>query len=302
MIEMGHLTKRYNGVAAVDALSLTVEEGEIVALLGPNGAGKSTTILMATGLIEPDEGEIRIAGHDMRSDPHRAKAGIGYMPEDVGFYPQLTAWENLDFFGRLYEMEDGRRKKRINELLGVVGLDGVSTLVGGYSKGMRQRLGLAKALLNEPPVIILDEPTANLDPIGVADYRRIIRQAAADGAAVLVSSHILSEVNVISSRIALLSRGRLVADGTWEDITRHGTEVTIRVEGRAPLPEVADPSVLSISYSPDRRTALIRASHDIRDTISDMLADGGVSIRNLSIDAQSSEEALLARFREEAAA
>lgn len=302
MIEMGHLTKRYNGVAAVDALSLTVEEGEIVALLGPNGAGKSTTILMATGLIEPDEGEIRIAGHDMRSDPHRAKAGIGYMPEDVGFYPQLTAWENLDFFGRLYEMEDGRRKKRINELLGVVGLDGVSTLVGGYSKGMRQRLGLAKALLNEPPVIILDEPTANLDPIGVADYRRIIRQAAADGAAVLVSSHILSEVNVISSRIALLSRGRLVADGTWEDITRHGSEVTIRVEGRTPLPEVADPSVLSISYSPDRRTALIRASHDIRDTISDMLADGGVSIRNLSIDAQSSEEALLARFREEAAA
>lgn len=302
MIEMSNLTKRYNGVAAVDALSLTVEEGEIVALLGPNGAGKSTAILMATGLIEPDEGEIRTAGHDMRSDPHRAKAGIGYMPEDVGFYPQLTAWENLDFFGRLYEMEDGRRKKRIDELLGVVGLDGVSILVGGYSKGMRQRLGLAKALLNEPPVIILDEPTANLDPIGVADYRRIIRQAAADGAAVLVSSHILSEVNVLSSRIALLSRGRLVADGTWEDIARHGKEVAIRVEGRTPLPEMNDPSILSISYSPDRRTALIRASHDIRDGISDMLADAGVSIRNLSIDAESSEEALLARFREEAAA
>lgn len=302
MIEISNLTKQYHGVPAVDALSLSVEAGEIVGLLGPNGAGKSTTILMATGLIEPDEGIIRISGHDMAHEPKQAKKEIGYMPEDVGFYPQLTARENLDFFGRLYEMKENMRHERIEELLAIVGLNNVETLVGGYSKGMRQRLGLAKALLNNPPVIILDEPTANLDPIGVADYRRIIRQAASDGAAILVSSHILSEMNVLCSRIALLSRGKLVADGTWEDIARCGGEVTIKVEGRTTLPMFSDPAIQSITYTQNRQTAIIRASHDIRDEISDILADAGVLIRTLQIDTESSEEALLARFREGAAA
>jgi ABC-2 type transport system ATP-binding protein len=302
MIEISNLTKRYYGVPAVDSLSLSVEEGEIVGLLGPNGAGKSTTILMTTGLIEPDEGAISIAGHNIAKEPRLAKSKIGYMPEDVGFYPQLTAQENLDFFGRLYEMERAKRKERIDYLLEIVGLEDVTTLVGGYSKGMRQRLGLAKALLNRPPVIILDEPTANLDPIGVADYRRIIRQAASDGAAVLVSSHILSEMSVICSRIALLSRGRLVANGKWEDIARYGGEVMIRVEGRGPLPAFSDSAIQSVTYSADHQKAMILASHDIRDTIADIMADAGVSIRNLQIDAESLEDALLARFREEAAA
>lgn len=300
MIELTDLTKRYNGVPAVDNLSLRVSEGEIVGLLGPNGAGKSTTILMTTGLIEPDAGQIKIERHIMQKNPLLAKAKIGYMPEDVGFYPGLTAADNLDFFGRLYEMEAGRRKKRIDELLVSVGLDGVSTLVGGYSKGMRQRLGLAKALLNEPPVIILDEPTANLDPVGVSDYRKIVRQAAADGAAILVSSHILSEVSVICSRIALLSRGKLVADGTWQEISDQGSDLIVRVEGRLPLPEFSIGGIRSVSYTPDRTSAVIVASQDIRCEIADAVTSAGVPLRNLQIDSESAEEALLQRFRKEA--
>ncbi|MDO8842373.1 ABC transporter ATP-binding protein [Methanocalculus sp.] len=300
MIELTDLTKRYNGVAAVDSLSLSIGEGEIIGLLGPNGAGKSTTILMTTGLIEPDGGEIRIAGYEMQKEPKRAKALIGYMPEDVGFYPRLTAAENLDFFGKLYEMEREKRKRRIDDLLVLVGLDGVQTQVGGYSKGMRQRLGLAKALLNEPPVIILDEPTANLDPVGVSDYRRIVREAAAAGSTILVSSHILAEVSVICTRIALLSRGKLVADGTWQEIADHGKGVVIRVEGRRPLPEFPIQGISSVIYTPDRVGAVIAADHDIRDAISDLVASAGVPLRNLQIDSESAEEALLQRFREEA--
>ncbi|GAA5261508.1 ABC-2 type transport system ATP-binding protein [Methanocalculus sp. MC3] len=302
MIELTDLTKRYNGVPAVDNLSLTVREGEIVGLLGPNGAGKSTTILMTTGLIEPDGGVIAIDGHIMQKNPLLAKAKIGYMPEDVGFYPGLNAAENLDYFGRLYGMETERRKRRIDELLVTVGLDGVLTLVGGYSKGMRQRLGLAKALLNEPPVIILDEPTANLDPVGVSDYRRIVREAAADGAALLVSSHILSEMSVICTRIALLSRGKLVADGTWQEISDHGSDLIVRVEGRIPLPEFSLDGIGSVSYTPDRKGAVIVTSRDIRCEIADLLASEGIPLQNLQIDAGSAEEALLQRFRKEAEA
>ncbi|MDG6250698.1 ABC transporter ATP-binding protein, partial [Methanocalculus sp.] len=270
--------------------------------LGPNGAGKSTTILMTTGLIEPDGGVIAIDGHIMQKNPLLAKAKIGYMPEDVGFYPGLNAAENLDYFGRLYGMETERRKRRIDELLVTVGLDGVLTLVGGYSKGMRQRLGLAKALLNEPPVIILDEPTANLDPVGVSDYRRIVREAAADGAALLVSSHILSEMSVICTRIALLSRGKLVADGTWQEISDHGSDLIVRVEGRIPLPEFSLDGIGSVSYTPDRKGAVIVTSRDIRCEIADLLASEGIPLQNLQIDAGSAEEALLQRFRKEAEA
>ena len=302
MIELTYLTKQYNGVAAVDDLTISIGEGEIVGLLGPNGAGESTAILMMTGLIEPDEGGVRIAGYEMLKEPQRAKAMIGYMPEDVGFYPRLTAAENLDFFGRLYEMKREKRIRRIDELLVLVGLDGAQTQVGGYSKGMRQRLGLAKALLNEPPVIILDEPTANLDPVGVSDYRRIVREAAAAGSTVLVSSHILAEVSVICTRIALLSRGKLVADGTWQQIADHGKGVVIRVEGRRPLPEFPIRGISSVVYTPDRAGAVITADHDIRDDIFDLVASAKVPLRNLQIDAESAEESLLQRFREEARA
>ncbi len=181
LIEFRDLVKTYNGVNAVDGLSLTINDGEIYGLLGPNGAGKSTTIPMLCGLIQPDSGECLINGVEVSKNPIEVKRNIGYMPEDVGFYQNMSAAQNLDFFARLFGITADERGARIDSLLELVGLGGVEKKVGGFSKGMRQRLGIAKTLINDPDVIILDEPTANLDPQGVADYRRIIRQISESG-------------------------------------------------------------------------------------------------------------------------
>ncbi|MDD1694723.1 MAG: ABC transporter ATP-binding protein, partial [Methanoregula sp.] len=249
MIQLEHLSKEYNGVRAVDDLTMDIPDGEIFGLLGPNGAGKSTTILMLVGLIGPTSGRCLINGLDTARDPITVKQQIGYMPEDVGFYATLSALENLSYFGKLYGMDSRACRERSADLLHLVGLDGVTKDVGGYSKGMRQRLGLAKALLNDPKVIILDEPTANLDPQGVADYRRIITRVAREGKTVIVSSHILEEVSRVSTMVAILSAGRFVAQGSWKDLARDlsqkaGAEVTIYVETRDPMPEFSHPELL----------------------------------------------------------
>jgi ABC-2 type transport system ATP-binding protein len=302
MIQLEHLTKEYNGVRAVNDLTTEIPDGEIFGLLGPNGAGKSTTILMLTGLIEPTSGHCLIGGLDVARDPIRVKQQIGYMPEDVGFYASLSAEENLTYFGRLYGMDTPACKERSAELLSLVGLDGVTKDVGGYSKGMRQRLGLAKALLNDPAVIILDEPTANLDPQGVADYRRIITEVARQGKTVVVSSHILEEVSRVSTTVGILSKGRLIAQGSWRDLARDlsgraDTHVTILVETRDPMPDLVHPDLVSINYEHDRRGVVIVASSDIRDAISDSLALAGIRIRSLSREGLTLEETFLSYYQ-----
>lgn len=301
MITFDHLSKVYNGISAVDDLTFEIPDGEIFGLLGPNGAGKSTTILMLTGLIEPTTGRCLIDGVEVAKNPIEVKHRIGYMPEDVGFYTNLTARENLDFFARLYGMNAAARESRIDELLSLVNLDGVEKLVGGYSKGMRQRLGIAKAILNDPGVIILDEPTANLDPRGVADYRQIIKQMAADGKTILVSSHILSEVSLVCSSIGVLSRGRLVAQGTWKELTQtfdatRLEQVKILVETRDVMPEFTHPDLIAAEYTNDNREAVITARSDIRDAIADTLRDEGVMIRQLSFDRATIEESVLSYY------
>jgi ABC-2 type transport system ATP-binding protein len=174
-------------------------------------------------------------------------------------------------------------------------LDGVEKLVGGYSKGMRQRLGIAKALLNDPAVIILDEPTANLDPQGVADYRRIIKQMAADGKTVLVSSHVLSEISLVCTSIGVLSQGKLVAEGTWKDLTRvlQGEQVKILVETRDSMPEFSHPDLITAEYSHENHEAVITAHSDIRDDIADTLRETDVMIRELTLDRSTLEQAIL---------
>jgi len=302
MIQLEHLTKEYNGVRAVNDLTTEIPDGEIFGLLGPNGAGKSTTILMLTGLIEPTAGRCLIGGLDVARDPIRVKQQIGYMPEDVGFYASLSAEENLTYFGRLYGMDTPACKERSAELLSLVGLDGVTKDVGGYSKGMRQRLGLAKALLNDPAVIILDEPTANLDPQGVADYRRIITEVARQGKTVVVSAHILEEVSRVSTTVGILSKGRLIAQGSWRDLARDLAEktdarVTILVETRDPMPDLVHPDLVSIDYEHDRRGAVIVASSDIRDAVSDSLVLAGIRIRSLSREGLTLEETFLSYYQ-----
>ncbi|MDD5024176.1 MAG: ABC transporter ATP-binding protein [Methanoregula sp.] len=302
MIQLEHLSKEYNGVRAVNDLTVEIPDGEIFGLLGPNGSGKSTAILMLVGLIEPTSGRCLINGLDVARDPITVKQQIGYMPEDVGFYPTLSAKENLTYFGKLYGMDTRTCIKRCNELLPLVGLDGVIKDIGGYSKGMRQRLGLAKALLNDPSVIILDEPTANLDPQGVADYRTIIRNVAREGKTVVVSSHILEEVSKVSTSIGILSAGTLVAQGSWKDLARDhsihaSSHVTIHVETQDPMPEFHHPDLIHIDYERDRHGAVLVTRSDLRDDIADYLAQNGVRLRGLFREERSLEETFLSYYQ-----
>ena len=302
MIQFDHLSKEYDGVLAVNDLTAEIQSGEIFGLLGPNGAGKSTTILMLIGLIEPSGGRCLIDGVEVAKNPIKVKQHIGYMPEDVGFYQTLSAEENLTYFAQLFRMEPRDYRKRIPELISLVGLDGVTKQVGGYSKGMRQRLGLANALLNDPSVIILDEPTANLDPQGVGDYRRIISGVAQEGKTVLVSSHILSEVSRVCTSIGLLSKGRLIAQGKWEDLSRqlHAGEdlqITITVETREPMPDLSHPELVSVSYSGDRKAATLVAHSDISDFIIDACTRAGVRLHGIRREGASLEDLFLSCYQ-----
>ncbi|NYT06290.1 MAG: ABC transporter ATP-binding protein [Methanomicrobiales archaeon] len=306
MIEFNHLTKTYNGINAVDNLSLVIRSGDVYGLLGPNGAGKSTTILMLCGLIQPTSGECLINGVEVSKNPIDVKRIIGYMPEDVGFYANLTAAQNLHFFGRLYGMPEKEREERIASLLRLVGLGGVEKKVGGFSKGMRQRLGIAKTLINDPEVIILDEPTANLDPPGVADYRNIIRQISDSGKTVLVSSHILSEVSKVCTKIGIMHNGRLIHEGQWQDFAEsvnamHLPEMKINVETTSPMPDLKNPGIIRAEYAPGRRRAKIVASSDIRAELSEELFSHSIIPKEMALDATTVEDAILSFYHDQEA-
>ena len=300
MIQTENLTKIYNGKAAVDGLNLTVGEGEIFGFLGPNGAGKSTTILMLTGMIEPTAGRCLVNGTEVAKDPLAVKRIIGYLPEDVGFYGNLTAEQNLDYFARFYGMDAGERSERIAELLNLVHLDGVTQKAGEYSRGMKQRLGLAQALINDPAVLFLDEPTANLDPEGVREYRDLVLALAAEGKTIFVSSHILSEVRAVCRTVGLLAKGKLVAQGTLEEVARtlaspDGDTVRIVIETRERLPDLDDPEIIDIERNGNR--AVIRATTDIRDRLAATLLEQGLHVREMRLEEPDIEDIFMAVYQ-----
>jgi len=300
MIRTENLTKVYNGKAAVDGLDLEVGEGDIFGFLGPNGAGKSTTILMLTGMIEPTGGRCLVDGIEVAKDPLKVKEIIGYLPEDVGFYGNMTAEQNLDYFARFYGLGAGERKKRIADLLELVHLAGVTQKAGEYSRGMKQRLGLAQTLINDPKVLFLDEPTANLDPEGVREYRDLVERLAGEGKTIFVSSHILSEVREVCRTVGLLAKGKLVAQGTLDEVARtlapsDGDAVRIVVETREQLPAIEDPAVLSVEGNGNR--AVIRASADIRDRLAATLFEQGVHVREMRVEEPDIEDIFMAAYR-----
>jgi len=215
IVEIKGLTKDYEGVRAVDNLSLEIEKGEIFALLGPNGAGKTTTIKSMLGLIFPTAGEIKINGFDVLKEGKKAKENIGYLPERVAFYDNLTAIQTMEFYAELR----GAGRKECIELLMDVGLDGeMDKKVGNYSKGMMQRLGLAQAMIGNPSLLILDEPTGGLDPRGSWQIRQKIKELNENGTTIFLSSHILSEVQEVSSRVAILNHGKLIEVDTLDNL------------------------------------------------------------------------------------
>jgi len=223
VIETENLTKVFRGelgqkdVTALQGLELKVERGRVYAFIGPNGAGKTTTIKLLTRLLFPTSGNIKILGVE-NSNPD-AMLKVGYLPEQPGIYGYLTGEEFLDYIGRLFKIPPDVRKKRTADLLELVGIQRAKhTLVRNYSRGMTQRLGLAQALINDPELLILDEPMANLDPVGRRDFRDLILKMKDEGKTIFFSSHILSDAETIADQIGLINRGRLIKSGSLDEL------------------------------------------------------------------------------------
>jgi ABC-2 type transport system ATP-binding protein len=226
------LTKHYDELVAVDHLDLEVRRGEIFGLLGQNGAGKTTTILMLLGLTEPTSGEARVVGLDPARNPLEVKRRVGYLPDSVGFYGSMTGRENLRYTGRLNGLDGKEAEQTIETVLEQVGLTArADTPAETYSRGMLQRLGIADALVKDPDVLILDEPTAAIDPLGVVEILDLLRQLVADRQmAILLSSHLLTQVQSVCDRVGIFAAGRLVGVGTVSELARRFAGDTAQVE------------------------------------------------------------------------
>ncbi|BBN96029.1 ABC transporter [Deinococcus grandis] len=228
-IDTRDLRKTYRGRAVVDGLTLTVPRGEVFGFLGPNGAGKSTTVKMLLGLVHPSGGEVRVLGGHP-SDP-AVRARLGFLPEQFRFQTWMTGHEFLDFHGRLAGLSAAERRTRIPAVLDEVGLGGRGhETLGGYSKGMLQRAGLAGAILARPELVFLDEPTSALDPIGRIEVREIIERLRAQGTAVFLNSHLLSEVEQVCDRVAFVKRGRVLTQGSMRELMGGVLPVDLRVD------------------------------------------------------------------------
>ena len=222
VIEIKDLTKYYGQQAAVDNLTLQVQEGEIFGFLGPNGAGKTTTILMLLGLTEPSNGGARVCGFNPTREPLKVKRLVGYLPENVGFYPDLTAQETLLYVARLNKIPDRTTSEKIGEALDIVGLsEDAEKKVGTFSRGMSQRLGIAEVLIKDPKICFFDEPTLGLDPDGAIRMIELIQSLSRDRKmTMLISSHNLDQVQRISDRVGIMIKGKLVAAGSMEDLAK----------------------------------------------------------------------------------
>ena len=222
MIEVSHLTKQYGNHLAVDDVSFTVADGQICGLLGPNGAGKSTIMNILTGYLSATSGQVTVAGHPLPEEADAAKACVGYLPEQPPLYPEMTVQEYLTFAAELKGVKKAERKEQVCRAARRTGLEAVlPRLIRSLSKGYKQRMGIAQALLGSPRLIILDEPTVGLDPAQVIEIRKLIRELGR-AHTVILSSHILSEVQAVCQQILILSKGHLAAAGSLEELTADG--------------------------------------------------------------------------------
>ncbi len=289
VIEISHLTKQYGSKLAVNDLNLSIRRGEVFGLLGPNGAGKTTTILMLLGLTEPTAGEAVINGLNCARNPLEVKSVVGYLPDNVGFYGDMTGRQNLRFTGKLNRLSGQELEERIDRLLEWVGMtDAADQKAGTYSKGMRQRLGIADVLMKDPQIIVMDEPTLGIDPEGMRELLELIRRLSEeDGRTVLISSHQLQQVQQVCDRVGIFVEGRLLASGTLPEL-----EEKIRQEGGFLLElEVRpfDDKVLGVLYQQKGITKVARegnrlmvsSADDIRSELTKFLGEHNYSILHL---------------------
>jgi ABC-2 type transport system ATP-binding protein len=283
IIKIENLTKQYDDQIVVEQLSLSIKKGEIFGLLGPNGAGKTTTILMLLGLSEPTAGRVYVCGIDSTRNPIEVKQKVGYLPDDVGFYSNMTGLENLVYTARLNGLEKNEAEKRARYLLTKVNLiDVAHKKAGKYSRGMRQRLGLADVLIKNPEVIILDEPTLGIDPEGVRDFLQLIKQLnREEQITVLLSSHHLHQVQQICDRVGIFVSGKLIAEGNMDTLARKlflQDTFTIHVKCH-PISEKLRVAVKQLPYvnkiEIEDDTMIIYSKEDVSAQISHMVIELG---------------------------
>jgi ABC-2 type transport system ATP-binding protein len=250
-IELVDLTKKYGSFTAVDHLNLTIRDGEIFGLLGPNGAGKSTAILMMLGLTDPTSGSVTVCGIDSTNNPIQVKRKVGYLPEDVGFYDDRTGMENLIYTARLNGITGKEALQRAEKLILRIGLaDAAQKKTGKYSRGMRQRLGLADVLIKNPDVIILDEPTLGIDPKGVREFLElIVGLSKEEGLTVLFSSHHLHQVQQVCDRVGLFVSGKLLAEGNIQTLSK-------KLFTNSPY--IIEAGIAGKNYTPDWLTGILK--------------------------------------------
>jgi ABC-type multidrug transport system ATPase subunit len=220
-VEVKNLSKSFGEVKAVNNISFDVEEGSIFGLLGPNGAGKTTTLRMIYGVLRPDSGSVRVLGVDVWEEPRRAKSLMGVMPEDTGIYPRLTAEENLIYFGKMRGMDEHKLRRRVSELLKILGLEEKRfTIADKLSKGQKQKVAFARAILDEPPILILDEPTLGVDVMSAREIRNMIVDYARAGRTVILSTHNMWEAERLCTHVGIISEGKMRYVGKREDLEK----------------------------------------------------------------------------------
>jgi ABC-2 type transport system ATP-binding protein len=294
VIEVDNLTKRYDGTTVVNGISFSVAQGEIFGLLGPNGAGKTTTILMLLGLSDISDGTARVLGHDPAREPLQVKRRVGYLPDQVGFYDNLTAAENMRYTARLMGLDRAEREQRIKSSLDHVGLAEVADKrVRTFSRGMRQRLGLAEILITDVQITILDEPTSGLDPQATVELLDIIRGLKQKGVSMLLSSHLLDRVQSVCDRVALFNEGNIALLGTVSELGRQvlggGFHVGVEAEGQG-LGErlAAVPGVQTVDPAGPNRWRLM-SDRDVRPEAAAAVVAAGGRLLHLSVDEPSLE-------------
>jgi ABC-2 type transport system ATP-binding protein len=305
VIETKELVKTYGKFIAVDKLNLRVDEGEVFGFLGPNGAGKTTTLLMLLGLTEPTSGVARICGFDSTREPIEVKRMTGYLPEKVGFYDDLTASENLDYTAALNGLPREAASKKIDELLNMVGLsEVVKHKVGTFSHGMKQRLGIADVMIKDPKVALFDEPTAGIDPEGIEQVLELIANMARQKVTVVLSSHQLHQVQKICTRVGILSKGHLVAEGSVEELGREkigGGKLRIEVQVVEPTSKLVK-SIKSIKGVTNVESSgdllLISCDKDLRRQIAKVATECDSLIVQMKMEEYGLDEIYMKYFRE----
>ncbi|HKD55118.1 MAG TPA: ABC transporter ATP-binding protein [Steroidobacteraceae bacterium] len=294
MIRTEHLTKHYGPLTAVEDVSFQVGPGEVLGFLGPNGAGKTTTMRMIAGFVTPTSGTASICGHDVESEALAAKAALGYLPEGAPSYGEMTVRRFLEFIADLRALEGARRQQRLAHVIEHLQLGSVlNQSIDTLSKGFRRRVGLAQAIVHDPPVLILDEPTDGLDPNQKHEVRTLINDMARDKI-IVISTHILEEVDAVCTRAIIISRGRIVADDTPAGLaarSRYHNAVSMQLEQASQLPAArtavaALPAVAQVEVSERdaRLTALPKAGATILQAVSELAARSGLKLKELHLE------------------